>query len=104
MNIIQTIEQDLTNAWQAFETDAEKFGAVLWADVKPVLLAVQPQVYADLRTVILGILTAFEGKDLATIETALLNTLEAGGTALFATARGLGSNLLQLVIALVKAA
>ena len=104
MNIVQTIENDLTSAWSAVETDAERFGAVLWADVKPVLVAVEPAVYADLRTVILGILTAFEGKDLPTIEAALLNTLEAGGSALFTTARGLGSNLLQLIIALVRAA
>jgi hypothetical protein len=104
MNIIQAIETDLTNAWSGIETDAEKFGAVIWADVKPLVLAVQPAVYADLKNVIVGILTAFEGKDLATVETGLLNVLEAGGTPLFGAAKGLGSNLLQLLISLAKAA
>lgn len=103
MNIITAIENDLTAAWTTVEHDAEKFGAILWGDVKPLLLAVEPQVYADLRAVVLGVLTAFgKGGSLSDIETALLNVLEAGGTALLGTAQGLGSNVLQLVIGLVK--
>ena len=103
MNIISVIEADLSAAWHEVEADAERFGALLWADAKPLLLAVKPAVYAELRKVIVGLLAAFDGKDVATIETALLNVLSAGESALLAEARALGSDLLQSLIARVRA-
>jgi hypothetical protein len=104
MNILSVIEADLLAAWGEVESDAEKFGALIWGDVKPVLLALKPKVYADLRTVIVGILVAFEGKSVADIETGLLNVLSAGESALLADAQALGSGILQRIIAQVMAA
>lgn len=113
---LEAVKNDFTSVWHVVETaaetgltDAEKAlesaATTVWTDFKPVVLAVEPVAYADLKTVILGLLTAFQkGTDAATIETALLNVLEAGGTSLFGIAKGLQSNLLQLIIGLVRAA
>ena len=102
-NFGNTVKTDLTAAWHGVEGIVEKDAVILWNDAKPLITAVLPSVYADLKAVIAGVLTAFAGGgDLAAIETAVLNVLEAGGTDLFKTAQGLGSNLLQLVISLVK--
>lgn len=116
MSILDTIKTDLVQAWHVVETDAgvvltdaehvlEAAAATVWSDFKPILTAIEPTIYADLKAVVVGVLTAFGGGgDLAQIETEVLNVLSAGRTALLGHAQGLGSNLLQLIIAAVKAA
>jgi hypothetical protein len=61
--------------------------------------------YAQLKVVIQGVVGAFKaGTPSAVIEKTVLAVLEAGGTTLLGTAKGLEGEILQLIIHVVKTA
>ena len=103
-NFIVTVEHDLEKAWGFIKGVVDEAAMVVWADFKPVLSAIEPVLYDDLKSFVVQALNAVgHGGDLATIEAALLNDLEATSGALFGQAKGLGSTLLQIIIGVVKA-
>ncbi len=105
MSILQTVVADLEKVGHFVVAEAEGAATVLWNDVKPLIEKVEPTAYAQLKVVVAGVVGAFaQGTSPAAIEKAVLVVLEAGGTTLLATAKGLEGNILQLIISLVKAA
>ncbi len=105
MNVFQTIEHDLTLAWDWSVRETEGAAVAVWNAAKPLFVAVEAPALAALK----GFIADFLGKaglagSLADLETALLNELQLAEASLLATAKALGSNLLQVLIGLVKAA
>lgn len=103
---LSTVEADITGAFKVIETDAETALTDIWALAKPVFTAAEPTIVKDVLTAIQAFLSTaaadVTGNDFAGIEQAFLEDLEAAGNALFSTAQGLGSSLLQILIALAK--
>lgn len=84
----------------AFTADEQKLLAIF----KPLLAAAEAAALQDLIVFIRGVLSqAATATDLATLETVVLNALEATGSELEVVAKSLGSNLLQALIAFVLA-
>ena len=72
--------------------------------LSPILHAAEPVALAALIDFVRNVLTSAVGvKDLPTWEAAVLNEAEALGGQLFTLAKGLGSNLLQALIAVLLA-
>ena len=106
---LATVEADIVKDvhWVEGETGAAM--TAIWNVVKPAFLAFEPTVVRD----VLGAVTIFlqtaetallNGGNLADLETALLNDLEAEGSLLLKDAQSLGSDILQALIGLAKAA
>jgi hypothetical protein len=103
-SFIQTVETDAAAIWNFATKEVETGAVTLWNLAKPLFAAVEPTVIADLRAAIEKVLAAADTtQSLDALETAVLNALEAAGGQLFTIAKGLGSNLLQVLIGLVKA-
>jgi hypothetical protein len=105
----------LVTVWDKFSAwlggEAKAAGAVLSAEEQQVLSAFQPILQAA-EGVTLSALIAFIREvlttaqsvtDLPTLETKVLNDLQAEGGQLFTIAKGLGSNLLLALIAVLLA-
>lgn len=76
----------------------------LMALVEPLFGAAEAAIVQDLTVFIKGVLTQVQaGQDLATLEAAVLNALQAVGGQLLTVAKGLGSNVLQALIGLILA-
>lgn len=112
MNILQTIETDLTTAevWVEKEagvvlTEAQQLADValkdIWAVAAPLFTGAEATataaVLAAIKTFLSGITP---GQDLATLEAMFLAQVETLGGQLLAQAQALGSMLLQALIAL----
>lgn len=86
------------------ETFIEAEADDAWSIAKPILTAAAPAELQILKTFALGVLAKLPGvTDLATLEAALLNALEAAGAPELAVAQTIGSKLLQAFIAAVAA-
>ena len=97
---IQTIESDLTHAWGTLEGIVEADAQVLWTDFKSIFTALLPSQYTILQGLVVELLTDVATGDISDIETALLNKAEAEELSWIKT---LGSEVLQAVIAVIKA-
>ena len=103
MSFLQIIKNDIKIAEHWIDAEAVK----IWDLAKPLFQAVEQAGISELKVFIEGVLGTIADhkvKDLATLESAVLNSLAATRPALLAIAQGLGSNLLQVIIGLVKAA
>lgn len=106
---LATVEADITRDVQWVEGKTETALTAIWEVVKPAFLAFEPTVVQGVLHGISIFLTTVEtsllnGGNLADLETALLNDLEAEGSALLEDAKALGSDILQALIGLAKAA
>ncbi len=103
MSFIQTIEADLSKAWGFIKGVVETAANLVWAEFKPVITAIEPVLYDDLKSFVVQAIEAVgHGGSLADIETALMNDLQATGGALFGHAQALGSDLIQILIGVIK--
>lgn len=106
---LATVESDIVGEFKVIEGDTESALTAIWNVVKPAFLAFEPTVVQGVLGAISAFLTTVEqsllnGGNLADLETALLNDLEAAGSTLLADAKSLGSDLLQALIGMAKAA
>jgi hypothetical protein len=112
MNILDTIKADLTTAevWVEKEagvvlTDAQTLADTalkdIWSVAGPLFTAGEATATSAVLNAIKGFLgSVTPGQDLATLEAAFLNQAETLGADLLGQAKGLGSMLLQALIAL----
>jgi hypothetical protein len=104
--IVLTIESDVEAAAKWVKGEVSAGLSTLEQLCAPIIVKIEPQVLADLKAAILFILNGLSSgsvTDLPTLETTVLNALEALKSQLFTIAKGLGSNLLQIIIGLVQA-
>lgn len=106
---LATVEGDIVAEFKVIEGDTETALTAIWNVVKPAFLAFEPTVVQGVLGAISSFLATAEqsllnGGNLADLQTALMNDLEAAGSTLLADAKSLGSDLLQGLIALAKAA
>ena len=103
---LSTVETDITGALKVIEDDAEAALTFIWGAAKPLFTAAEPTVIKDVLTAVQSFLATasadITGNDFAGIEQAFLEDLETAGSSLFTVAQGLGSSLLQVLIALAK--
>lgn len=113
MNILDVIKTDLTTAevWVEKEagvvlTEAQTLADAalkeIWSVAGPLFTAGEATATSAVLNAIKGFLGGVTpGQDLATLEAAFLNEAETLGAELLGQAKGLGSMLLQALIALV---
>jgi hypothetical protein len=112
MDIIQTVETAASGFWSkivawwngtavpTLKADEQELLLLL----KPLFGAAEAAALQDLVVFVKGVLTQVQaGQDLATLEVAVLNALEAVGGQLAVIGKGLGSNVLQALIGLILA-
>lgn len=98
----KAVEADALAAWKTVEGIAVADAQAMWNDFKPYVLAVPPTLYADLKTVIVGVVTAIgKGAPLQLIQDTLMSLLAAGETQLLAQAKALEGTALQIIIQVV---
>lgn len=111
-DIIQSAENAVASFWSnivswwngtavpALQADEKELLALL----QPLFGAAEAAALQDLVVFVKGVLTQVQaGQDLASLESAVLNALEAVGGNLLSIGKGLGSNVLQALIGLILA-
>lgn len=106
---LATVETDIEKDVEWVEGKTETALTAIWNVVKPAFLAFEPTVVQGVLGAIATFLSTAEtsllnGGNLADLETALLNDLEAEASVLLDDAKSLGSDILQALIGLAKAA
>ena len=105
---LQTFEDDVLADIRYWAGRAEAFleaeAEDAWALVKPILTAARPAQLQVLKGFIQSVLVRLRGvTDVATLEAALLNALEAAAAPELTIAQTMGSRILQALIAAVAA-
>lgn len=106
---LSTVEADIVKDVEWVEGKTETALTDIWNVVKPAFVAFEPTVVSAVLGAVTGFLSTAEqallnGGSLADLETALLNDLEAAGSTLLADAKSLGSDILQALIGMARAA
>ena len=106
---LSTVEADIVKDVEWVEGKTESALTAIWNVVKPAFIAFEPTVVQGVLGAIATFLATVEtsllnGGNLADLETALLNDLEAEASVLLEDAKALGSDVLQALIGLAKAA
>jgi hypothetical protein len=106
-DFLNTVETDISNAWHVVEEDTVAALQNVWSVGKSLFVQFEPTLVSDALAAITAFLPkAQAGGDLADLEQAFLEDLEAAGSTLFGQIQGLastsGSTLLQVLIALAK--
>ena len=96
------VQREETVVGAALSKDEQELIAL----VKPLWTADEASLMQDLATFSLGVVGSIEGattKTLPDLETAVMNSMLAGGSNLLATVEAMGSNLFQAFLGLVQA-
>ena len=98
--LIQTIETDIQTAWVDVEGFVEQEAVTIWDTLKVVFLGLLPAQWTILTGLLVEVEKDITTGDIADLETGLLNAAE---TEELAWVHELGTELLQAVIAILKA-